>query len=151
MSARGAMVSAVVAVGAVLVLLAADFAAAAWLGVGATLMWLAQGVVESHSPPAGRTLRAGLGLVAGVFGGLLLLVVVRVDWQPLTPSDVHAMTAEVAGRLLTADLVLLLGAGLLLAAVLAAATWNLRQADDRGQTTSRHPDSDESRDPKGAP
>jgi hypothetical protein len=145
------MVGAVVAVGAVLVLLGADFAAAAWLGVGAALMWLAQGAVESPSPPAGRTLRAGLGLVAGVFGGLLLLVVVRVDWRPLIPSDVHAMTAEVAGRLLTADLVLLLGAGLLLAAVLAAAAWNLRQADDRGQTVSRHPACDRSGDPKDAP
>ncbi len=114
----------VLALGGLLLLLGADLAALAWLGFGA-LLALGPRAGEARDADPGTSPRgrwAAVALAGGV-GATLIAAVWSIDWRepPLAPPVAGA--AEVGGALLTQDLALLGGVGLLMTAVLVAAAW----------------------------
>jgi len=107
--------------GALLLLLGSDLVALVWLataGPAALLPGLRRRSSAAVLPAAPLAL---VGVLAALLLAALYRVCVQVDWRALPAGPPVAATAATAGRLLTADVVLLLGASLLLTAVLLVA------------------------------
>jgi hypothetical protein len=123
-----------------LVVLGADLAALAWLGLGAGLARLPQDQREhpatalaTAEAPRRATVRSWFSRLAAALpaigvGVLLVAMAGTVDWRDLPPPSAVPQTAEVGGLLLTVDVALLLGAALLLANLLVAAAWILARS-----------------------
>lgn len=97
-------------------LLGADVLAALWLLMAVPLAWSGRG---AGWQPTGTGRRLLGGVTAAVFAAALYLVVQRSDWLALPAEPARAQAAELAGRLLTNDLLLLLGLPLLALGLLA--------------------------------
>ena len=115
------MTTTVVAAAGLLIVLGADLAAAVWLAIGTAAMLVLRDPAGLVATTPGPALRTALGVPVAMLWAALYMVILKVDWRPLPPQEAVAQTADVAGRLLTADLALLLGAGLLLTVALLAA------------------------------
>lgn len=130
--ARG-LLCVVLSVTGLLMMLGLDLAALAWMGLGIVLVRLpgfagrapSATRLTSAARPArsARLLRYIAGLPAVMLGALLVRIVWSVDWRDQPPPPPAAGSAQIGTRLLTADLALLIGTGLLLVSVLAAAIW----------------------------
>jgi hypothetical protein len=116
------LITATGAVAGLLVMLGLDLPAAVWLGVGgaAALLALPAGA-DPSAPHASRAGRLLVGVMAGLLAAILYHLALQADWRPSPPDPVAGHAAVTGGRLLTADLALLLLAVLLIAAVTLAA------------------------------
>ena len=153
---NGGLAGVVLAVTGLLLMLGVDLIALVWLAMGSVLAGFPAAVSRPVAPshPAGAVLTAGAirpsrkirlmrlasGLPAILLGGVLLNVVRAIDW-PAAPTPPTAGTAEIGGLLMTADLALLLGTGLLLVVVLVSARWMCprwrRSSDPMPPSTNR--------------
>jgi hypothetical protein len=117
------LIAATGAVAGLLVLLGLDLPAAVWLGLGgaAALLALPAGA-DPTVPRASRVGRLLVGVMAGLLAAIVYHLALRADWRPSPPEPVAGHAAVTGGRLLTADLALLLMALLLIAAVMLAAS-----------------------------
>ncbi|MEZ4386250.1 MAG: hypothetical protein R3D98_01480 [Candidatus Krumholzibacteriia bacterium] len=110
-----------VATGGLLVAAGADVLAVVWLLLALPLVWQVRtsgAEASAGTTPAGWRLLGGV-LTAGL-GATLYLLCQRVDWFDLPAGPFRAGAADLAGRLLTDDLVLVLGLLLMVLALLGA-------------------------------
>lgn len=130
----GGLRLAIVAIGALLILLGSDLPALAWLAVaGIATLTGAVAVREGDAAPGdrGRRLERGaFGLAGAVLFAVFYRVAVGADWLALPPGGFVGQTSLVGAHLLTRDLAALLAAVVLLAGTAAALRRPRSGADD---------------------
>ncbi|HOX24571.1 MAG TPA: hypothetical protein PLL30_02280 [Candidatus Krumholzibacteria bacterium] len=119
----GGLTVAVVAAGGLLVILGSDLATIAWLVLAGASLLLVRDAPAAPAAPLRATSLAALGVLVAMVFAAFYRVVLQVDWRPAPPAGPRALTAEVGGRLLTADLGVFLGAALVVAVTICAAIW----------------------------
>lgn len=120
----------VAAVAGLLLTLDADLFAALWLLLVLPLCAVSPASSQDDALLRAAGPRLAAGVLAGVLWGALAYLGQRVDWYALPAGGFEAQSALLAGRLLSSDLVLVLGLLLTALAVVAGGLRSPVAADD---------------------
>ncbi len=130
---RGGLLALSGAVGCLLLVLGADVLASLWLLMVLPLVWLTDQREVTPAPASGGGQRLAGGVLTAGLGGALYDLTQRIDWLALPAHGFRAQAADLAGRLLADDLVVVVGLLLVALALLGAGGLRPTAAHTRDQ------------------